>query len=126
MIVKLTAKDNLNSFYIKHFLEAFFIHGGCLLQDTYDSNNLIKEETTYSRVMALLVGNEPLSTNEKDFVLEFVKKRFFSYLRNRNGWLSASLALDEIEIELSDTLIDRDESGKAFYWLAHSRQIINQ
>lgn len=118
MIVRLTVGNNSN-FYIRHFMESFFTRGSNFVLNT-------EEEVTYSQVMNLLMSNEVLDTKDKDFILEFIKKRFYDYLKGRVGWFNAGIAIETLELDLLDTFIDKNENGKVYYWFAHSKQIINQ
>lgn len=118
MIVRLTVGNN-SSLYIRHFMESFFTRGSNFLSTT-------EEETTYIQAMNLLMGDEVLDTKDKDFILEYIKKRFYTYLKYRVGWFNAGIAVETLELDLLESFTDKDEGGKVYYWLAHSKQIINQ
>ena len=125
MIVRVSVGNNYFNYRIRHFMESLFIHG--YMTHLNKLEDLVREETTQDRFIRLLSSEKPLDIVDTGFIVEYIKRKFNSYVKNLSfDIITTSQLLNDLQIDLLNSFTDRNENSEAFYWLAHSRQLINQ
>lgn len=129
MVIKFTVNDNDYYFCLSSFIKSLF-RGSGLHPSKFDKvEEFFEAEDAYNRFTKLLNpnNNEKLTVGDKQFIIEYIKNRFDTYIKLSNyDDNERKLLMRDFKVNIQNSFVDRWENGESFYWLQHSCIIINQ
>lgn len=133
MIIRVTVNDNDFYYIMLGFMKNLW---------SYKRNNKSYTEMTLEeleaeaesfiereKILQLVNPNndKKLTTEEKQTLIKYLHKRFAEYIESVDKKSDTKDYLKRhLEIKIQESFTDRWENGEAFYWLQHSRTIVNQ
>lgn len=129
MVIKFTVNDNDYYFCLQSFIKSLFRWFALEPCKLNNMKEFFEAEDAYSRFMKLLNpnNNEKLTGEHKQFIIEYIRNRFDSYIRTSNyDDNERKLLMRDFKVNIQNSFVDRWENGESFYWLQHSGTVINQ
>lgn len=125
MIIKITVNDNDFRCKIMGFMKSMW---NFWEDKTLSVSEQIEAHRKYFGIMNLINSNndKPLTDKEKNLIKEYLKEKFYKYMKSNCQPDTAKYLVENLEIKFLKTFTDRWENDEAFYWLQHSNTIINQ
>ena len=132
MIIRLTVNDNDFSSIVMRYFGDFWmrmleLHPDNCLSDKASYEELSSWRHRENKIRSIMNPNSDreLTDEEKEFLVEQVKRTFGQYI---DRWYNsdAEYLKKNLKVEVIESFTDKWENGEAFYWFQHSNKAINQ
>jgi len=132
MIIRLTVNDNdfsekIQGYFADFWMRMLELHpDSCLSEKSpYEELRAWRERENQIRTIMNPNNDHELSDEEKNIIIEQVKRTFTQYV---DRWYheDAEYLKKNLEVSIINSVTDKWENGEVFYWFQHANKVINQ